>query len=70
MLNAKQARENSEKARFINFKSEIEKSIKHAISKGRFEMKIMGQIPIEIIEELQGAGYTVAQTKDMTKIIW
>ena len=70
MINAKQARENSEKAEFENLKQEIEKSIKHAISKGRFEMRINGTIPLEIIEELQSAGYTVAQMKDLTKIIW
>lgn len=70
MLSAKQARENTDKNKVANFKSEIEKTIKRTIDKGRDEMRIMGTVPAEIITELREKGYKVEELKGITKISW
>ncbi len=63
MISAKQTREKTDIKRVVNFKTEIEKLIKHSIDKGRDEARISGTVPGEIIEELKENGYIVEEQK-------
>ena len=70
MISAKQAREKTDENRVINFRREIEKSIKHAIDKGRDKFQISGTVPAEIIDELKEKGYTIEKQAVGLKISW
>lgn len=70
MLSAKQAREKTDENQVANFRKEIEKSIRHAIDKGRDKIQISGTVPTEIIDELKENGYTVEKQAVGLKVSW
>lgn len=59
MISANNARIKADENNIANRLKEIEESINKAVSKGKYQINVVGVLPQEIIDELQNAGYTI-----------
>lgn len=70
MLNAKQAKEQTEMNKISNCKAEIKKAINKAIQKGREYIYLTTIVSTEVKKELNECGYKVENQIGRTKISW
>lgn len=70
MLSAKSAREQSAVGAVASVLKDLEKSIRAAIQKGKIQIHKTGNVPPEVITELETAGYKVEKQTTGIKVSW
>lgn len=70
MISAQNARNKSDSNHIKLRIAAVEKAIKNAIEKGKYEIYLLGELEDEVIDELKKAGFTYEQQVNGWKVRW